>query len=594
MYRVIVYDGPDDVIGTVIHSPYVNNEKVSSGSVQQVISGIDSMDFTINPRNVGWGKIKPLTTLIKVMNIKTGLNEFEARILKQKQNMSAGGLFTIQYECESFLAFLLDSIQRHDEIHNKSIAEFLQILLNNHNPQVEPHKRFKLGNVTVTNTTDNVYRYLDYQNTYDTIKEKLIDRLGGYLVVRHEADGLYLDYLAEVGTLSTTTIKLRRNLKSMSREIDPTEVITRLVPLGAQIDSSEEGSTDVSKARVDVKTVNGGLDYIDDERLIAEFGIIEKTITFDDINQPNILMTKGQQYLDSQKASKNAFELTPLDLSLNGLDAKSIVLGDWYQVENPIFSINEPLQVVQKNLNIVNPLDIKTTIGEKFKTLTQYQVEANKGLKQFNELRTAVTNQSLSISTLKNSNAEITASYNAIQVSYNSLATTLEIDADTGTSLALSGLKTSIDSLVGTISNYDFAEMEARISVLEVGSPTDPEPSNLFNMTTITAVYIDSDGSEKASTELGKTSDFIQIDSVNDYKYTQEYNNTSGIVISAYLWIAYYDVNKVFLSHAWRPKGSIAIGATGQFIENFVTLPTNTAYIRLGGDIFVSATLVVI
>lgn len=402
MYRVIVYDGPNDGIGTTIHSPYVNGQKVSSGSVQQVVSGIDSMDFMIGIRNAGWGKIKPLTTLVKVMNIKTGLNEFEGRVLKPKQNMSAGGSFTIQYECESFLAYLLDSAQRHDEIHNKTIAQFLQIILDNHNSQVEAHKRFKLGNVTVTNTTDNVYRYLGYENTYDTIKDKLIDRLGGYLVVRHEVDGLYLDYLAEVGTLSTTTINLKRNLKSMSREIDPTEVITRLVPLGAQIDSSDEGSTDASKARVDIKTVNGGLDYIDDARLIAEFGIIEKTIIFDDVNQPNIVKTRGQQYLSSQKTSKNAFELTPLDLSLNGLDVKSIVRGDWYQVGNPIFTINEPLQVIQKNLNIVNPLDIKTTIGEKFKTLTQYQVEANKGLKRFDELRTQVTNQTLTIGNLKN------------------------------------------------------------------------------------------------------------------------------------------------------------------------------------------------
>lgn len=402
MYRVIVYDGPNDGIGTTIHSPYVNGQKVSSGNVQQVVSGIDSMDFMIGIRNAGWGKIKPLTTLVKVMNIKTGLNEFEGRVLKPKQNMSTDGSFTIQYECESFLAYLLDSAQRHDEIHNKTIAQFLQIILDNHNSQVEPHKRFKLGNVSVTNTTDNVYRYLGYENTYDTIKDKLIDRLGGYLVVRHETDGLYLDYLAEVGTLSTTTINLKRNLKSMSREIDPTEVITRLVPLGSQIDSEDEGSTDASKARVDIKTVNDGLDYIDDVKLIAEFGIIEKTLIFDDVNQPNILKTRGQQYLSSQKTSKNAFELTPLDLSLNDLDAKSIVRGDWYQVGNPIFTINEPLQVIQKTLNIVNPLDIKTTIGEKFKTLTQYQVEANKGMKRFNELRTQVTNQTLTIGNLKN------------------------------------------------------------------------------------------------------------------------------------------------------------------------------------------------
>jgi len=272
MYRVIIYDGPEDNVGTIIHSPYVNAQKLSSGSVTQVVEGIDSMDFVINPKNAGWGRINPLTTLIKVTNIKTGAVEFDGRILKPKESMSSGGLFTIQYKCESVLAYLLDSSQRHGEYHNLTISQFLKIILDNHNSQVEAHKRFKLGEVTVTNSTDNVYRYLGYENTYDTINDKLINRLGGYLVVRRETDGLYLDYLEEIGKLSTTTIKFRRNMKDMSREIDPTEVITRLVPLGAQIESEDPAATDASKARVDIKSVNDGKDYLDDPKLIAEFG----------------------------------------------------------------------------------------------------------------------------------------------------------------------------------------------------------------------------------------------------------------------------------------------------------------------------------
>jgi len=401
MYRVSIYDRPDDGVGTIIHSPYVNSQKISSGNISQVIEGMDTMDFTINPKNAGWGKIKPLTTLIRVVNIKTRLTEFEGRILKPKQSMSIGGLFNIQYNCESFLSYLLDSSQRHGEYRNMTITEFLQVILNNHNSQVEAHKRFKLGNVTVTNSTDNVYRYLGYENTYDSIKDKLINRLGGYLVVRNEEDGLYLDYLEKVGKLSTTTIKFKRNMKEMSREIDPTEIITRLVPLGAQIDSDDPEATDASKARIDIKSVNGGKDYIDDPELIAEFGIIEGTLLNDDVHQPSILKTRGQQFLDTQKASRNGFELTPLDLSLNGIDKESINRGDWYNVDNPIFTIKEPLQVVQKDINIVSPLEMKITIGDKFKTLTQYQIEVNKGVKKFDELERSVANQSQTIGALK-------------------------------------------------------------------------------------------------------------------------------------------------------------------------------------------------
>jgi len=133
----------------------------------------------------------------------------------------------------------------------------------------------------------------------------------------------------------------------------------------------------------------------------AEFGIIEKSMVFDDVNQPNILKTRAQQFFNNQKSSRNGFELTPLDLSLNNLDAESIIRGDRYNVENPILSIKEPLQVIKKDINIVNPLDIKVTIGDKFKTLTQYQNEINRGLQRIDELQQSLSNQTQAIGNLK-------------------------------------------------------------------------------------------------------------------------------------------------------------------------------------------------
>src|SRR5699024_4185851 len=143
--------------------------------------------------------------------------------------------------------------------------------------------------VTVTNTTDNVYRYIGYDNTYETIKDKLVARLGGYIFCRKEDDGFYLDYLSEedVGVyVDSTPIKLAKNMQSVSYEIDPTEVITRLVPLGTHIDSENEEATDTSKARLSIADVTNGVDYLDDEDLIDELVIIERSIVWDDVINP--------------------------------------------------------------------------------------------------------------------------------------------------------------------------------------------------------------------------------------------------------------------------------------------------------------------
>src|SRR5699024_11378188 len=46
------------------------------------------------------------------------------------------------------------------EYNNMTVRDFLVEIIAQHNRQVEPHKRFEVGNVTVTTTTDNIYRFL--------------------------------------------------------------------------------------------------------------------------------------------------------------------------------------------------------------------------------------------------------------------------------------------------------------------------------------------------------------------------------------------------------------------------------------------------
>src|SRR5690625_2217130 len=179
MYEIKLYDGPYDKEGITIHSPYVSNTKLSSGNIKQLTKEIWQFSFSINPYNRGWGKIRPLHSLVRVFNRKSGEQEFAGRVLRITQVMNVDGMITIRYECESFLAYLKESSQRHGEYRNITPRDFLQLILDNHNSTVDPHQRMKLGDVTVTTSTDNVYRYLGYERTLDTIKENLIDRLGG-------------------------------------------------------------------------------------------------------------------------------------------------------------------------------------------------------------------------------------------------------------------------------------------------------------------------------------------------------------------------------------------------------------------------------
>lgn len=452
MYEVTIYDGIADTIGTVIHSPYPNSVKLSSGKVKTLLQGISNMSFSINLKNPGWGKIKPLITLIKVRDLKRNKDVFNGRILKPVQQMSSDGMFSIEYVCESTMAYLNDSNQRFGEYHNISVKDFFTIMINNHNRQVEPHKRFKIGNVTVMDPNNSLYRYLGYEKTFATIKDKLLDRLGGYLVIREESDGAYIDYLAEVGGDSSTEIRLRKNLKDMKREIDPLGIISRLVVLGAKIENKDENTTDASQARIDIRDVNGGLDYIDDQALIDEFGIIEGTLELDNVNDKNILMARGRQFFADQKAAKITYSLTPVDVSLIDSSFEELVVGNRYPIINQVFGINEMLQIIEKETDIVDPLKISLTIGEKYQTLTQYQVDYNKRIKNIVQLERTVDSQTETIGTLKNQIETINKTVTLVNTELS--------EAD------LPGLNKAIDTL-----NQAIVDLNETVGVIPVYQP---------------------------------------------------------------------------------------------------------------------------
>lgn len=76
---------------------------------------------------------------------------------------------------EGELAFLLDSVQRPYD-YSGTISGFLNLLIDNHNAQVEEAKWFTVRNVTVTDQNDYIVRSnIDYVDIWTELQKKLID-----------------------------------------------------------------------------------------------------------------------------------------------------------------------------------------------------------------------------------------------------------------------------------------------------------------------------------------------------------------------------------------------------------------------------------
>lgn len=393
MYEARLYDGPEDTHGTVIHHPINKGHKID-GMINQSINEIDSFDTTLFVENPGYSMIKPLVTLIDIYNVITGEFEFEGRVLTYEEEMDSEGTPSKAVICESELGYFHDSVQEHREFRGTPKQLYVE-LLSVHNAQVEDYKQFEPGVMAVTNSTNYMYVYIsDDKTTYEELFDKFIDRLGGEFQIRKENGVRYLDYVERIGEDVDTEIRLSKNLINISKRVDSTDIITRLKPLGTRLESEDEEATDASQARLTIKEVNNGSPYIDRPDLIQEFGIRAKPVVWDDINTPSILLSTGRTFMNEQKLVLNQYKLAALDLSILGIDTHSLKVGNGHPTINPIMSIDETLRIVKKQININDPSSSSYTIGDKFKTLSEYQREANRNTARVAELQEIVNRQS--------------------------------------------------------------------------------------------------------------------------------------------------------------------------------------------------------
>lgn len=366
MFIVTITNGAEN---TIIHSD--GTDRISGGKVAKSINAVDSFSFTIYPNNVGYDFLKPLTTAVKVYDENTGKDIFIGRVLKCPDSMDERGLICRKVTCEGRLGWLYDSVQPYVEYKMVGIRTVLASFISKHNTQVGDDKHISVGQVTVTG--ENNYTYsVNWVSTMDAISEQLVGKFGGEIQLRDQDGKVYIDYLEHIGHGTDTKIELAVNLKTISREIDETSVITRLYPLGAKQTDSEK--------RLTIGSVNGGKDYIEDSALVAKYGVISGTQTWDDVTQASILKTKATAFLKSANKTKKQYKITAVDLSTIDMNFEQFELGCWYRVVNPLMGIDEDLRIIGITINLDSPEQSELTFGDKFETMTGFMTAKTKSL----------------------------------------------------------------------------------------------------------------------------------------------------------------------------------------------------------------------
>lgn len=382
MYRIYCDD-------EVVYDPRIPDYDILEGSLELALNTSGSLIFTMPITNPAYGRIQLMKSTITLYDDDRLL--FMGRAYAPSVDLFQKG----RIECEGVLAYFNDTYVEPFDYPLGSVRGLLNQIITSHNQQMPKHRQIKLGRVTVQNDTDSgkiVRSSINYLSTWQVLKEKFLDLLGGYLMFRYEKDGIYLDYLQDSDLEGTQEITQAVNVLDAKRESTSHELATAILPLGAK--TKNENGEDTNE-RVMITSINQNLPYVMDEQGVAEYGSIFKIVYHDDITQPENLLRAARKDLAEALGVQSKISITAVDLSKAGLKVQPFLLGTYLMVNIPNLKVKERMLVQGLNIDLLHPESSHLTIGKEEQTLTNQQLHTEETIRHVsNNLQESMTEKS--------------------------------------------------------------------------------------------------------------------------------------------------------------------------------------------------------
>lgn len=350
--------------------------KIYNPKVKLALNKVSEFTFSIYPNHAHFDKLKKIKSVISVYQNDKII--FKGRIL----DIDQGFYNEKQVICEGELAFLIDSIQR-PYTYTGSLSGFLQMLIDNHNAQVDANKKFTLGKITVTDSNDYINRSdSEYSTTWDLINSSLITTHGGYIVVRNESGTMYIDYLTEddFNILNNQGIEFGKNLLNVSKAAKGADIATIIVPVGATIEGAEEPVTIKDLANDTTSDIKKVDDYIFNQAEIDKYGKITKTIKFDDVTQADNLLKKAKEYYSALRNDKVTITLNAADMAAIDDNLNHFALGTKIYVKSIYHGLDDYFLIDTLDIELLKPSNNKLTVGKSYDTFTEASASNSKSL----------------------------------------------------------------------------------------------------------------------------------------------------------------------------------------------------------------------
>lgn len=351
----LLFDSLSEDVESIALSPKLSLDINKAGSVS----------FVLPPGNRMHGRLKKLKNIVTVEQDGTQLAR--SRVMETESDYY--NQQTVY--CEGDRAFLLDSV--HAPYHySGTVHGLFRQLIDNHNSMVDAEKKFVIGEITAISAAETTEVKTEvYSNTSSEVEDRLLNVYGGYLRTRTVGGMHYIDWVKHYGNENTQPIEFSVNLLDLTDKLDAGGVFTALIPLGA----SEIGEDGEYTDPVSIASVNGGLNYIQDDEAVAKYGKIWRTHTWSYEDEPAKLLEKAREYLKTGIAIET-LTLKAVDMHFVDGKVQPIRIGDMVRIHSNPHGLDRVMVCSQIEIDLLNPENTLYTFGEKPRTLTENFVRA--------------------------------------------------------------------------------------------------------------------------------------------------------------------------------------------------------------------------
>lgn len=306
------------------------------------ITAFDFLELFDNGKRIGMFRILPKET-VKNENTKT-----------------------VTYKCEHVLATLLsDVLFRYHQLSNYTTKDVIEYLLSQ-----QETKHWKLGKCDFT-------RYFHYSWEHENTI------LGPLFSVPKPFDEPYEwtwddyveDYpwtlnLVKASNEITGEIRYRKNLKGIRKEEDPTDIITRIYPLGY---GEGVNQLDITKVNPTKK------EYIEAPKHIIDKYGIQKYIWVDRrFENVDALFSSGQALLNKKCIPKVSYSVESIDYELiDPYKIEKYEVGKLIRIDDAELGVKVDVRLMKKSKSDVNgnPLNMSLVIGDPIEDLGTTQAD---------------------------------------------------------------------------------------------------------------------------------------------------------------------------------------------------------------------------